>query len=268
MLFTDKVSYPFSFLWLILQEYSRSINIFKAQIWRCVLHVYCMQKGSNWKHANEETHLPLCSAASGKTNNAMPVNKTTNVGILCSYSLWKSKVIHPTTSHCGQAARREQSMMVWFGNTRRKAIVPKHKYTINFQKVWREKKQKKRWLNPKCCFSLSQPTRTVTLQHSIGEKPSSAIANPPKSPKWAPTKPSQIPVSLFGTSKERQKSPPEEKKDLPARQERYGLPEQDLHQQEHPKALQTTCSYQHHWSASSMIPRWSLHLWDPQRTAV
>jgi hypothetical protein len=42
-------------------------------------------------------------------------------------------------------------------------------------------------------------------------------------------------VSLFGTSKERQKSRAEEKKDVPARQERYGLPEQDLHQQEHPK---------------------------------
>jgi len=32
-------------------------------------------------------------------------------------------------------------------------------------------------------LSLSQPTRTVTLQHSIGEKSSSAIANLPKNPK-------------------------------------------------------------------------------------
>jgi hypothetical protein len=106
------------------------------------------------------------------------------------------------------------------------------------------------------CLSLSQPTQTATLQYSIGEKPWSAIANLPKNPKRAPTKPSQIPVSLFGTSKERQKSPAEEKKDVPTHQERYRLPEQDLHQQEHPKELLTTCSYQHHRSASSMIPRW------------
>jgi hypothetical protein len=32
-------------------------------------------------------------------------------------------------------------------------------------------------------LSLAQPTRTVTLQHSIGEKPSSAIANLPKNSK-------------------------------------------------------------------------------------
>jgi hypothetical protein len=32
-------------------------------------------------------------------------------------------------------------------------------------------------------LSLSQPTRTVTLQHSIGEKSSSTIANLPKNPK-------------------------------------------------------------------------------------
>jgi hypothetical protein len=69
------------------------------------------------------------------------------------------------------------------------------------------------------------------------------IANLLKNPKRAPTKPSQIPVSLFGTSKERQKSRAEEKKDVPARQERYGVPEQDLHQQEHPKELLMTCSY-------------------------
>jgi hypothetical protein len=52
------------------------------------------------------------------------------------------------------------------------------------------------------------------------------------------------------------KSPAEEKKDVPACQERYGLPEQDLRQQEHPKELLKTCSYQHHRPASSMIPRW------------
>jgi hypothetical protein len=33
------------------------------------------------------------------------------------------------------------------------------------------------------------------------------------------------------------KSPAEEKKDVPARHERYGLPEQDLRQQEHLKEL-------------------------------
>jgi hypothetical protein len=38
------------------------------------------------------------------------------------------------------------------------------------------------------------------------------------------------------------KSRAEEKKDVPARQERYGLPEQDLRQHEHPKELLKTCS--------------------------
>jgi hypothetical protein len=71
-------------------------------------------------------------------------------------------------------------------NTRRKAIVSKHKYTINFQKVLTRKKTEEEVTKPQVLLlslSLSQPTRTVTLQHSIGEKPSSAIANLPKNPK-------------------------------------------------------------------------------------
>jgi len=77
-------------------------------------------------------------------------------------------------------------MMLWFENTRgnrtEAQIHNQFSESLTRRKT-EEEVTKPQVLLLSLSLSPSQPSRTVTLQHSIGEKPSSAIANLPKNPK-------------------------------------------------------------------------------------